>query len=177
MSAAHPRDSLLSIARLLVGAGMGVVAFVGIMVTIGLGAALTAQRGEILAKVAAAGVPDNGYAAIIFAMVLIIALLTLTFLFLRELFRIIGSVESGDPFVPINADRLGRMAWLNLASQLILFVLAGIGASLDDFRAAIVAEDALSIGTAATLLTLVLFILARVFRVGAEMREELDGTV
>ena len=171
------KDPLLATARLFVGAAIGVVGFAAIMVAIGLGAALTIQRTETLDKLAAAGIADNGYAAIMLALALVIALLTLVFLFLRELFRITGSVERGDPFLPINADRLARMAWLNLGSQLILFFLAGIGIWLDDMKAALLAEDAINLGVTETLLTLVLFILARVFRVGAAMRDDLEGTV
>jgi len=170
-------DPLLTTARYLLGIVMGLCAFAGTMVIIGLGALLSFERDRLLAKLAAAGVAEGGYIAVVAAFVLIATMIALTFLFLRELFRIVQSVERGDPFNPINADRLRRMAWLNLTIQLILFMLAGISASIGDFRAALLAEDAFSIATGATLLTLVLFILARVFRVGAEMRAELEGTV
>ena len=177
MPTTYRRDPLLAIARLVVGAAVGLVGFAAVMISIGLAAALTVQRTEVLTKLATTGIADNGYVAIMLALALVIALLTLMFLFLRELFRIVGSVERGDPFLPINADRLARMAWLNLGSQMILFALAGIGIWLDHMKAALLAEDAINLGVTETLLTLVLFILARVFRVGAAMREELDGTV
>ncbi|MDQ3074185.1 MAG: DUF2975 domain-containing protein [Pseudomonadota bacterium] len=170
-------DRLLTTSRYLLGILMGLCVFAGTLVTIGLGALLTFERNRTLAKLAARGITEGGYPAFVAAFALIVIILALAFLFLSELLRIVRSVERGDPFVPANADRLRRMAWLNLGIQLILFVLAGISASFGNFRAALVAEDAFSIATGATLLTLVLFILARVFRVGAEMREELEGTV
>ena len=170
-------DSLLTIARYLLVIVMGLCAFAGTLVIIGLGGLLSFERNRMLAMLAARGISEGGYPAVVAAFALIAIMIALAFLFLRELFRIVRSVERGDPFVPINADRLRRMAWLNLAIQVILFMLAAISASIGEFRAALLAEDAFSIATGATLLTLVLFILARVFRVGAEMREELEGTV
>ena len=101
----------------------------------------------------------------------------LCFLFMRELMRMIGSVEQGDPFQPFNADRLRRMGWLTVGSQVALVALAAIGMAFDGIRPALMAEDALNAAVGGLLLALVLFILARVFRIGAGMREELEGTV
>lgn len=171
------RDPLLSAARLTVGLVMGVFAFVGVIVTIGLGAILTVQRSEVFEKLAKAGSDQSGYPLILLGFALVIGLFALGFLFMRELFRMIGSVEEGDPFRPFNADRLRRMGWFTVASQLILFALAGIAASFGGYRQALLAEDALHAGLSGFLLSLLLFILARVFRIGAEMRSELEGTV
>lgn len=177
MSETRHRDPLLAVARTVVGAAMGLMAFSGLFVCIGLGAVLTVERGDILARLAAVDIPGSGYVAVCAALILIFCLMAIGFLFMRELLRIIGSVEEGDPFMPANADRLGRMGWLALASQLLLLALAAIAAWFDEFRAALIAEDAISLATGAIVLTLVLFILARVFRVGAAMREDLKGTV
>ena len=177
MSQVPRRDPLLAIARFLLGAIMGAFAFAGIMVAIGLGAVATVQSDYVLAKLAAAGASNAGYGAVLFALVLIIMLMALGVLFMRELFRIVGSVEQGDPFQPFNADRLRRMGWNTVASQMILFALAAIAHSFGGFRQALLAEDAMLAGFSALLLALILFILARVFRVGAEMRSELEGTV
>lgn len=176
-SSVKPKDPLLSIARLVVGLLMGLFAFIGVIVTIGLGAILTVQRSEIIERVAAANGGPVGYPLILLAFLLIIGLMVLSFLFMRELNRMIGSVEQGDPFQPFNADRLRQMGWLTLASQLTLVALAGIGMAFDGIRPALMAEDALNAAFGGFLLALVLFILARVFRIGAEMREELEGTV
>jgi len=177
MPQAVRRDPLLAFAQFLVGALAGLFAFAGIMVAIGLGAVATVQRDYVFAKLAAAGLSEAGYGAVLFALVLIIMLMALGAFFMRELFRLVGSVEEGDPFRPFNADRLRRMGWNTVASQLILFALAAIAHSFGGYRQALLAEDAMLAGFSALLLTLILFILARVFRVGAEMRSELEGTV
>ena len=50
----HPsvqtKDPLLTAARVVVGLLMGLFAFVGVIVTIGLGAILTVQRSEIIER-------------------------------------------------------------------------------------------------------------------------------
>lgn len=171
------RDPLLSIARLVVGLLMGLFIFVSVVVAIGLTAILTVQRGEIMERAAAANGGPAGYFLIILAFVLIIALMAISFLFMRELNRLIGSVGQGDPFQPFNADRLRRMGWLTVASQLLLVGLASIGMAFDGIRPALMAEDALNAAMGGLLLALVLFVLARVFRLGAAMRDELEGTV
>ena len=171
------KDPLLSAARFVVGLLMGLFAFIGVIVTIGLGAILTVQRSEIIERVAAANGGPVGYPLVLLALVLIVGLMALAFLFMRELNRMIGSVEQGDPFQPFNADRLRRMGWLTVASQLILVGLAGVGMAFDGIRPALLAEDALNAAFGGLLLALVLFILARVFRLGTAMREELEGTV
>ncbi len=171
------RDPLLIVARYLVGAIIGIFIFAGVMVAIGLGAVLTMQRSEILAKLSASAVSGPGYLLVVTALFLVLALLTVSILFMRELFRIVGSVEEHDPFQPINADRLRRMGWFALGAQIILVAIAGIASWFGGFRQALVAEDAIASATSTLVLTLVLFILARVFRVGAEMRAELEGTV
>ncbi|MES2905003.1 MAG: DUF2975 domain-containing protein [Pseudomonadota bacterium] len=178
MPSSHkPRDPLLSMARAVVGLLTGLFILVGVIVTIGLGAILTVQRGAIMERVATANGGHAGYPLILLAFVLIIALMAASFLFMRELGRLIGSVEQGDPFQPFNADRLRRMGWLTVGSQLVLVALAAIGMAFDGIRPALMAEDALNAAFGGLLLALVLFILARVFRIGTAMREELEGTV
>ncbi len=172
-----PKDPLLAAARVVVGLLMGLFAFVGVIVTIGLGAILTVQRSEIIERAATANGGPVGYPLILLAFVLIIGLMALSFLFMRELMRMIGSVQLGDPFQPFNADRLRRMGWLTVGSQVTLVALAAIGMAFDGIRPALMAEDALNAAFGGLLLALVLFILARVFRIGAAMREELEGTV
>ncbi len=171
------KDPLLMAAKAVLGAAIGLLLFVGVLLLVGLGAAITVSRAAILDKLAAAGIGAPGYPLVLLAISLLLTMITLSFLFLRELLRIVRSVEDGDPFTPANAGRLTRMGWLNLAVQLILFALAAIGIWFDDWRSALRAEDAINLGIGAVLMTLVLFILARVFRVGAVMRNDLEGTV
>jgi len=164
------KDPLLMAAKAVLGAAIGLLLFVGVMLVIGLGAAITVSRADIVDKLAAAGISAPGYPLVLLAITLLLAMITLSFLFLRELLRIVRSVEDGDPFTPDNAGRLTRMGWLNLAVQLILFALAAIGIWFDDWRSALLAEDAINLGVGAIVLTLFLFILARFLRLGAPMR-------
>lgn len=95
--------------------------------------------------------------------------------FLLLLRRIVDSVATGDPFVPENARRLTAMGWITLAGQVIVIPAIFIGAWLSTVLTDADFEFDISLG--AILLALVLFILARVFRHGAEMRDDLEGTV
>jgi hypothetical protein len=101
----------------------------------------------------------------------------LAFFFLRHLRRIVDSVSQGDPFVPVNADRLRYMAWLALVMQAVLIPFTGLFVWFDALpqKANVHYNDNNWFG--GLLLALLLFVLARVFRVGTEMREELEGTV
>ena len=116
------------------------------------------------------------------ALLLAIALfLAACFLFFGKLRAMIGTIGEGDPFTLENAQRLRMMAWLALAIQILALVVAwlrvhsaslwagreGPGLFIDFGR-----EDIVGAMT-----VIVLFILARVFRHGAAMREDLEGTV
>ena len=176
MRKSHPRDALLAFARLLTGALMGLIALADVGVSIALGLVLTGTRVDILADSPAAGMADS-YLAVVAILALLIMLFGLGIIFMRELYRIVGSVEQGDPFQPFNADRLRRMGWIIIVGQLVLFAIAGISASGGDRVRPGFDGEALLSGLGAMLMALILFILARVFRVGANMRGELDGTV
>jgi len=112
--------------------------------------------------------------ALAFVMVaLTIAAFALLYDFAARLAQIIATVGHGDPFTLANAARLKRMAWLavtvqaiNISQSLMSTYVSRDGFSMDVH----VSLTGLAVG-------LVLFILARVFRHGAAMREDLDGTV
>ena len=115
-------------------------------------------------------------------MVLLLALgitaSILGFFFFRLLRRIVDSVSDGDPFIPINADRLRAMAWLSLGMQAVVIAATPLVIWFDALPHkpnVHHGESGFSLGALVT--ALLLFVLARVFRVGAEMREELEGTV
>jgi hypothetical protein len=97
--------------------------------------------------------------------------------FLKQLFDIIGSVAAGDPFVPTNADRLSRMGWTVLGIQLLAVPLGLFQYNLQDILALEDAIFTISFADNGLILALVLFILARVFRHGTTLRDELEGTV
>ncbi len=170
-------DPLLSLGRLIARVLMGLCVIVSLIMVVVLATGLTVQRSEMMDRAAAASGGTMGYPSILLAITLVIALMASAFLFLLQLVRMIGSVEQGDPFQPSNADRLRRMGWLTIVSQLILFILAWIGAGLDGPRPPVMIEDALNAAFGSVLLTIALFVLARIFRRGTEMRDELEGTI
>jgi uncharacterized protein YqhQ len=109
----------------------------------------------------------------------IIANFAAMFLFFGKMRTLIASASQGDPFIPDNAQRLNAMAWLLLSSQVLTVIVGELrvyAVSLIDPQS----ESTLDISPndlAGPLIVLVLFILARVFQIGAAMREDLEGTV
>ncbi|PZU15567.1 MAG: hypothetical protein DI591_09455 [Citromicrobium sp.] len=92
------------------------------------------------------------------------------------------SVSEGDPFVPANAERLSRMGWTALTGHLLALLVGALVLWFthevkDGANGKLVIEDHISISLSGIMLILTLFILARVFRQGAMMRAELEGTV
>ncbi|WP_164118290.1 DUF2975 domain-containing protein [Sphingorhabdus sp. Alg239-R122] len=171
----HMNDKVLKLTQLLLMLLAGLLIFTMVMVGIGIGAILTVQRGEIYAMLAEAGAPASGYWVILAALALVVFLLFLGFRFIRELMHVATSVEKGEPFDPENADRIARMGWITLAVQGVSMVLLPLALWLKSHFEALNVEDTFSL--TGFLLALVLFVLARVFRHGTEMREELEGTI
>ncbi len=104
-----------------------------------------------------------------------IVVLALVWTILRKLLAIVNSVADGDPFIRANAVRLKAIGWLMLATQVIgilLAVAARQGADL--FGEHNVDFD---VSLSGILSILLVFILAGIFEYGAQMREELEGTV
>ena len=174
-----PKDLLLGTAKVVIVLSQIVIIFAMVMLGIGIGAMLTVGQAELMAEIATSGAPAASFWLIALALLTGIALLALAFRFLRELRGIIDSVDEGDPFRPNNADRLNRMGWIAVIGQLGILPIAGLALWLapyaDKVDHAVDIDGGLDGGV--ILLTLILFILARVFRRGAEMREELEGTV
>ena len=97
--------------------------------------------------------------------------------FFLLLAQIIETVGQGDPFIEENANRLRSMGLINLIVFAIsAFAVAGIVAFTGIFDTT--AEDlTLEVSFESLFLAVLLFILSRVFRHGAIMREDLEGTV
>lgn len=97
----------------------------------------------------------------------VIPVLAIVGWFLRILWQIVGTVAAGNPFAAVNAERLTKMGWLSLllmAASLVSNIALGTSKPLIE-------------PSGSLLQVLTLFILARVFRQGAAMREDLEGTV
>ncbi len=127
-----------------------------------------------------AAITDLPTAAVLALLALAAIVVGALFVFFGKLRGIIASVAEGDPFVPENADRLTAMAWLMLGTYLLTSVMTLVAALVVDWASQF--EDVhlsatLSFDFTSLLLIVVLFILARVFRQGAAMRADLEGTV
>lgn len=181
MTLSIAKDPLLTAARIVIGffivvLGIGIAAL-----AVGLPAMLL-NRSRILAELTRDGtvVEPQFFLAASVAMVIVAGLLALGIWFLLELRRIVNTVSEGDPFIPDNADRLRRMGWIALAAQAVAVPLAAVIiwlAGLVEDNDGIRLDDDMGFSGGGVILVLVLFILARVFKRGAEMREELEGTV
>ena len=90
-----------------------------------------------------------------------------------------GKVAVGDPFAPENGSRLSRMGWLAIGAQGIALALKGVVKVLEPYaiKAGKPIDLEFDLDMSGVLLVLILFILARVFRHGAAMRADLEGTV
>ena len=177
-------DPLLAIATIIVIIGQVLMAIAAVALIIAM-PVLALFEGAITAELRASfGDPAFLLPTLallgIMAMALVIA--GLVFLFLENLRRIVRTVGGGDPFVPLNARRLTIMAWLMLAVELITIPMAALAMRLANIIDAAEGEGAtaaidFSYDFSGVLLVITLFVLARVFRKGAEMRADLEGTV
>jgi len=174
-----PRDGLLAAAKVIIVLCQIVFIFAMVMLGIGIGAILTVGQTELLAEIATSGAPAATVWLIALAMLTGMALLALGFRFFQELRGIIDSVDEGEPFRPENADRLSRMGWISVIVHVGVLPIAGLSLWLAPYADKVGQDVDVGAGVdiSGVLLTLILFILARVFRHGAEMREELEGTV
>jgi len=99
----------------------------------------------------------------------------LAFYFMRHLYGIIGTVGDGDPFVPENAGRLQSMGWISIGIHCLSVPLTILVKLAWEFTRTV--HFQFEIPLAGVFLALILFILARIFREGTQMREDLEGTV
>ena len=121
---------------------------------------------------AQSGALTNGMRAI---AALGLASVPLNLAMLRRLVAMVETVRVGDPFVAANASRLQVIAWILLAQQLLSVVIGLIAKSISTPAHPFNLDAGFSpSGWLAVILT---FVLARVFAEGAQMRDDLEGTV
>lgn len=174
-----PSDPLLGFAKLIVVITRIIIVVAAVGIGIGIGVLATVGRDEVYARIAKAGAPDAAMPLLLVGFALIFVLLQLAYRFFKELSGIIDTVGEGEPFDASNADRLSRMGWISVAAHGVGLVLAGFAAWFAPYLHRLDADSEMDFGIdgGGILLTLILFILARVFREGTRMREELEGTV
>ncbi|MEP2734982.1 MAG: DUF2975 domain-containing protein [Erythrobacter sp.] len=177
-------DPLLLAGRILTIIMQGVMAIIALGVTIAI-PVLFLFHDEIQTDlIAKHGGEISAFPAwqIAGILLLALALIATAFVFFGKLRAIINSVGDGDPFAPENADRLTAMAWLSLGAYAIMAMMVGVALTISEWASQIDGEEMnfeLDFGFDLTgiLMIIVLFILARVFRHGAAMRDDLEGTV
>ncbi|MXO48289.1 DUF2975 domain-containing protein [Erythrobacter vulgaris] len=176
----RPNDPLLLAGRLIIVVMQAILGFAAVVLIIGLPLVFF-LRDKITAEARIEYAnPDLVFplGAVLGIMVFGILFLAGALWFLRLLRKIIDTVGEGDPFVPANAERLTLMGWLALAAQLLAIPAAGAALYIaKNFEE----QDGITVDAGLDLsgvvLVVVLFILARVFRHGAAMRDDLEGTV
>lgn len=175
---AGKRDPLLITVRVIAIFLIVIMAIV-IAALVVVAPAVVIKQADVLRELAAEGYAGDG--TVIWAIAAVIALaivpLALIIQFLRTGIAMIDSVGEGDPFVPENATRLSRMGWLTLAAQLAALPIGALAAWIDQRVPQADIDVDFDVSGSGIALALVLFILARIFRHGAAMRDELEGTV
>ncbi len=169
-------DPLLLIAKAIIWLLIGVLAFTGFIVVLGIPASVIFS-GEIIAEIEPTEAPAYTTWLITGLLVLAAGALYLGFCFFRNMLAIVNSVGEGDPFVPANGDRLTAMAWLVLAINILAAPIGGLVYYLTQLTEGVSGSVSLDTDFGGIVLILTLFILARVFRHGTAMREDLEGTV
>lgn len=173
---------------LLLLGGKIIAVFMQIAMAIGIGALVIGLGALLLYGSGAIDAFSDQADPLPFPLFLLVGLLfiglvvvVLLFVFFGTLRTIISTVGEGDPFAPANADRLSLMGWLMLGVQLALIPATALAIQLAQY-ADEMGEDVHftidgGLDLTGILLVIILFILARVFRHGAAMREDLEGTV
>ena len=173
----NTQNRILRVTRWLVYMIMGLVAFVGVAlaaVSVILPFFWNEAVKELLANHPGMNVSEL-MPLLLAVFALGIVVLGLIWTMMRKLLAIIASVEIGNPFILANALRLKAIGWMMVALQLVgipMAILAGHAA--DMFGES---DTGLDISLNGILAILLVFILAGIFERGAEMREELEGTV
>ena len=106
-------------------------------------------------------------------MVLTVPLIAIVHVFFSRLLAVIATVRDGDPFVPDNAVRLQTIAWCALGGQLYE-LLCGVMAAAMNAAGSNIEWKFSATGWLAVVL---LFVLARVFEEGTQLRDDLGKMI
>jgi hypothetical protein len=174
------KDPLLISAKVLtiivrIGLVIGMIA-----IGVGIAAVGAAAAGWIPDGVMLEGNPDLSnlpLGLVVLILLTIMLSIGLLYDFVARLAQVIDTVAKGDPFIMANALRLTRMAWLALGVQAVSIVTGVLAGWAERSMPEGTIQFESDVSLTGIVLVLVLFILARVFREGARMREELEGTV
>lgn len=179
MTLSSLRDPLLAGTRLLLTVLMMVIGFGLAAVVVALIAMpFPMVQGQISDLGLHNGVTTWAFTGRLIVMLgLIAVILGMVFALLICLRRIVDTVDAGDPFVPKNAARLKAMGWQMVVLTVAMPALPPLASWINELLREPGVSEGFEFQPDGLLLSLVLFILARVFRQGAAMRTDLEGTV
>ena len=170
-------NRILRITKLLVFLIMGFVAVGGVVLAL-VSVGLPLYWNEALAEIAKEkpGIDSSSLLpGLLSIFALGIVVLGLLWTMMRKLLTIIDSVEDGNPFIKANAVRLRAIGWMMVGVQIVGLPLATAAGNVADLFGE--NDFGYDLPINGILAILLVFILAGIFERGAEMREELEGTV
>jgi hypothetical protein len=106
-------------------------------------------------------------------LVLAVVMVTAVHVSLSRLLEMVETVRSGDPFVPENAIRLKTIAWCALINELLRLTFGMLAATMN----AAGSKIDWNFSVTGWLAVVLLFVLARVFEEGTQMREDLEKMI
>jgi hypothetical protein len=106
-------------------------------------------------------------------LVLALPMVAAVHVLLSRLLAVVETVRSGDPFVPENAVRLKTIAWCVLTTQLLHLTFGVLAATLNAAGSNVDWKFSMT----GWLAVVLLFVLARVFEEGTQMREDLETMI
>jgi hypothetical protein len=177
----RPNDALLRFGKAIALILQGLCALAGAVFLLLIPFVILLGQGILPGFADASDLPDVAKHPFLGSSIALVvtANLAAMFVFFGNMRALVESARRGDPFIPENARRLETMAWLLLTATVLTVAVGELRvrlANLADPQGAN-AIDYSIYDLHSLLIVLVLFILARVFRHGAMMREDLEGTV
>lgn len=155
------------------------LAFLGVVLALGALLVAPSLLAVFSIPLSVEGVPlDTILAAALFLVAGGLIGTVFVLLAIRATSAIVDSAIAGDPFASDNAERLKRIGWLLLGVMVVQFLSTTMVVWIapdNNIAGHIEGGDGLSL--TGLLAVLLIFVLARIFRHGAEMRAELEGTV
>lgn len=162
-------DPLLTTARVLLWVVLAGIVLALVMSVIGLASYVAARQGALLVPV---WEPVwRPVSRLLFG----IGALWIGQTIATQLLAMIGAVEQGDAFSATNVKRLEGIAWSVIELQVLGFIAGMVGTRVGGSLSG--TDVGLELSPGGVAFALLLFILARIFRTGAQMREDLEGTV
>ena len=106
-------------------------------------------------------------------LVLALPMIAAVHVSLSRMLAVVDTVRSGDPFVPENAVRLKTIAWCLFATQMLNLAYGVLAAAMNAAGSNIDWKFALT----GWLAVVLVFVLARVFEEGTQMRDDLEKMI